>query len=350
MQEILDHSIFGNTVFNYLSALGILFASMAFVYVFKTYILSRLKKWADTTDTTIDDLLIKAVEKSLLPMLYFGVFYIALQFLTLSPSFNHGLNIAAIILITFLFVKTLIAAINYGLHSYLNDTPDIVSEGLQFKGISRLISFIVWALALVFLLDNLGVKISAVVAGLGIGGIAVALAAQAVLGDLFSYFVIFFDKPFATGDFITVGDKMGVVEHIGIKTTRIRALGGEQLVFSNTDLTNSRVHNYKKMEQRRVVFKLGVTYQTPSKKLKAIPQIVKESIEDQTDASFDRGHFTSYGDSSLNFEFVYYVTGADYNKYMDIQQAINLAIFDAFEREEIEFAYPTQTIFVNKVN
>jgi len=150
--------------------------------------------------------------------------------------------------------------------------------------------------------------------------------------------------------FIIVGEKLGVVENIGIKTTRIRALGGEQLVFSNTDLTSSRVHNYKKMERRRVVFSLGVIYQPLSKKLKTIPQIVKDIIEKQEDAAFDRGHFASYGDFSLNFEFVYYVTGADYKKHMDIQQAINLSIFEAFEKVGIEFAYPSQTLYVNRVN
>jgi small-conductance mechanosensitive channel len=348
MQDMLNYSIFENTVFSYLSSLAIFVGGMAIVYVFKKYVLTRLKRWADSTDTSIDDLLIKAIENSLVPVFYFGVFYIALHTLILSPRFEHGLGVAAIVLITVLIVRAVIAAVNYGLRSYLKKSADSAGGEKQLKGIRGLINFAIWVIALVFLLDNLGVKISAVVAGLGIGGIAVALAAQTVLGDLFSYFVIFFDKPFEAGDFILVGDKVGVVEHIGIKTTRIRALGGEQLIFSNTDLTNSRVHNYKKMERRRVVFNLGVTYQTPSKKLKIIPQIVKDVINEQEDAAFDRGHFASYGDFSLNFEFVYYVTGADYNKYMDIQQSINLTIFETFEREKIEFAYPTQTLFVSK--
>lgn len=348
MQEMLSFFIFGNTIFDYLSALGIFIGGMAVVYVFKKYILSRLKKWADATDTSIDDLLLGAIEKSLIPVIYFGVFYSALHTLDLSAGFKHGLKIAAIVLITVLVVRAAISALNFVLQSYLNKSVDSSGGAKQLKGIRGLINFAIWVLALVFLLDNLGVKISAVVAGLGIGGIAVALAAQAVLGDLFSYFVIFFDKPFVVGDFIIIGDKMGVIEHIGIKTTRIRAIGGEQLVFSNTDLTNSRVHNYKKMEKRRVVFKLGVTYQTSAVKLRAIPEIVKGAIEAQEDAAFDRGHFAAYGDFSLNFEFVYYVTGADYNKYMDIQQAINLTIFDAFEREGVEFAYPTQTLMIAK--
>ena len=218
----------------------------------------------------------------------------------------------------------------------------------QLRGMTVLINVFVWVIGIVFLMDNLGFNISAVVAGLGIGGIAIALAAQAILGDLFSYFVIFFDRPFEVGDFIIVGDKVGAVEYTGIKTTRIRALSGEQLVFSNTDLTNSRIHNYKKMERRRVVFKLGVIYQTTAEQLESIPKIVREIIESQQDVTFDRGHFATYGDFSLNFEFVYYVTGADYNKYMDIQQSINMKIYRTFEEKGIEFAYPTQTVFVNK--
>jgi len=350
MQEILSYAIFGNTVLNYLTALGIFIGGIVIVFIFKKYILSRLKKWADSTSTSIDDLLVKAIEKSLVPVFYLGVFYVSIKSLILSPNFEKGINIAVTIVITFLVVKTIVSSVNLSLQSYFKKADDSDEREKQIKGIRGIVNLTIWAIALVFLLDNLGIKITAVVAGLGIGGIAIALAAQAVLGDLFSYFVIFFDKPFKIGDFIIVGDKVGVVEYTGIKTTRIRALSGEQIVFSNTDLTNSRVHNYKKMERRRVVFKLGVVYQTPSKKLKMIPQIVKEIIEKQEDTVFDRGHFASYGDFSLNFEFVYYVTGSDYNKYMDIQQSINLTIFEAFEREEIEFAYPSQTLFVNKVN
>jgi small-conductance mechanosensitive channel len=165
---------------------------------------------------------------------------------------------------------------------------------------------------------------------------------------LFSYFVIFFDRPFEVGDFITVQDKVGTVEYTGIKTTRLRALTGEQLVFSNTDLTNSRIHNFKKMQERRVLFRIGVVYQTSAAQLKEIPQIVKNIIEKHSDVRFDRGHFATYGDFSLNFEFVYFVIGSEYVKYMDTQQSINLEIYDEFEKRGIEFAYPTQTLFVNK--
>jgi small-conductance mechanosensitive channel len=348
MHEFLAYSIFGNAVSEYLASLGLFLGGIAIVYVFKRYVLARLKKWSSSTETRFDDLLVRAIEKSVVPAVYLGVFYISLHTLALSGEFESGLRIAAIVAITVLAVRAIISAVNIGLESYLKNS--VLSDGSekQLKGIRGLVNFAIWAIALVFLLDNMGVRISAVVAGLGVGGIAVALAAQAVLGDLFGYFVIFFDKPFTIGDFIVVGDKMGAVEYIGIKTTRIRAIGGELLIFSNKDLTNSRVHNFKKMEKRRVVFKLGVIYQTPSEKLKAIPSIVKRIIEGQQDATFDRGHFASYGDSSLDFEFVYYVTGADYTKYMDIQQAINLDIFETFEKQKIEFAYPSQTLFINK--
>jgi small-conductance mechanosensitive channel len=350
MQEMFSYSIFGNTTLDYLVSLGIFIGGMAIIYIFKRYALKRLQRWADSTDTSIDDLLVNFIDKLLVPLFYIGVLYISLRTLDLSRGFERAMEIAASVLITLLAVRAVTAAADYVLQSSLKESDDPERRAKQLKGIRLLINIVIWAIALIFLLDNLGVKISAAVAGLGIGGIAVALAAQAVLGDMFSYFVIFFDKPFEIGDFIVVGDKMGVVEYVGIKTTRIRALSGEQLVFSNTDLTNSRVHNFKKMERRRAVFKLGVVYQTPFDKLKMIPQIVKDIIVKQTDAEFDRGHFASYGDSSLNFEFVYYVTGADYAKYMDIQQAINLSIFEIFEKEKIEFAYPSQTLFVKEAS
>ena len=350
MQEMLRYSIFDNSVLDYLTSLGIFFVGMVVVYIFKKYVLRRLKVWARTTETSIDDLLINTIEKSIVPAVYLGILYLSLHTLKLSPAFDRGLQITAIVLITILAVRAITAAVNYGLQAGLKESHDPERREKQLKGIRALINIVIWSIAVISLLDNLGVKISAAVAGLGIGGIAVALAAQAVLGDLFSYFVIFFDKPFEIGDFIVVEDKMGVVEYVGIKTTRIRALSGEQLVFSNTDLTNSRVHNFKKMERRRVVFKLGVIYQTPAEKLKVIPKFVKEIISKQAGAEFDRGHFASFGDFSLDFEFVYYVTGAAYSKDMDIQQAINISIFELFEKEMIEFAYPSQTVFVNKAS
>lgn len=223
----------------------------------------------------------------------------------------------------------------------LKEDPASVTTMSAVSFVGRLV---LWLVILLLVLDNLGVNITALVAGLGVGGIAVALAVQNILGDLFASLSIVLDKPFTVGDFLIIDDCMGSVEHIGLKTTRIRSLSGEQLVFSNADLLGSRIRNYGRMFERRVVFNLGVTYQTPREKLIKIPTIIREAVEAQASTRFDRSHFKEYGDFSLNFETVYYVLVPDYNTYMDIQQAINLRTHERFEEEAIEFAYPTQTL------
>jgi small-conductance mechanosensitive channel len=207
---------------------------------------------------------------------------------------------------------------------------------------------VVWTLVLLSILKHLNFDINALVTGLGIGGVAVALAVQNVLGDLFASLAIVLDKPFVIGDFIVVGDCLGSVEHIGLKTTRLRSLGGELIVYSNAELLKGRVHNYKQMVRRRVVFTLGVTYQTSAEKLETIPVIVREAVESQQHTQFDRAHFKEYGAFSLVFEAVYFVVSADFNVYMDIQQAINLHILRRFAKQGIEFAYPTTTVQVNE--
>ena len=206
----------------------------------------------------------------------------------------------------------------------------------------------VWSVVVLVALDNVGIDVTALIAGLGIGGVAIALATQNILGDLFGSLSIILDRPFVIGDFIIVGDQMGTVERIGLKTTRVRALSGELVIFSNADLLQSRVRNYKQMFERRIVFGLGVVYQTPADTIEAIPGMVREIIEAQPNARFDRGHFKAFGDFSLNFEFVYYVKVPDYAAFADTQQAINMAILRRFEADGIEFAYPTQTLIVER--
>jgi small-conductance mechanosensitive channel len=218
----------------------------------------------------------------------------------------------------------------------------------QIKTLMAIINVIVWCLALILLMSNLGFNVTGIVAGLGIGGIAIALAAQTILGDLFSYFVIFFDKPFEVGDFIIVDDKVGSIEKVGLKSTRIRSITGEQLIMSNSNLTNSRVHNYKRMEKRRVVLKIGVIYGTSSTKIENIPSMIESMIKEQDELTFDRAHFSGFGDFSLNFEIVFFVINADYVTFMNNQQSLLLKIYRAFENEGIEFAFPTQTLLLDK--
>jgi small-conductance mechanosensitive channel len=212
-------------------------------------------------------------------------------------------------------------------------------------GIIRFVARVaIWGMVLLLTLENLGVDITALVAGLGIGGIAVALALQNVLGDLLASLSITLDQPFVLGDFLIVGEHMGSVENIGIKSTRLRSLTGEQIVMSNADLLSSRVRNYGRMYERRIVFSLGVTYETPRAKLERIPVLLREIVEAQEGVRFDRAHFAKYAACSLDFEIVYYVKSPDYGRYMDAQQAINFRIHEAFESLGVQFAYPTQTL------
>jgi len=347
-EDILQKVFLGNRVGDYFLFIFLFLAGISFIKVFQHFVLKGLNKWAKSTKTSLDDFLIELVQRIVLPLAYFGAFYLSVNTLILNLLLKRIIDIIGIALLTLFTARMATALITYGFDVYQKTRGKDVNLKRSMDGILRVVKLIVWAVAIIFFLDNMGFKISAVIAGLGIGGVAVALAAQAVLKDLFSYFSILFDRPFEIGDFIIIGEYLGCVEHIGIKTTRIRSLGGEQLVFSNSDLTDSRVRNYKRMQKRRVVFKLGVTYQTPLNKLKEIPAIIQKVIEEVENTTFDRAHFSSYADFSLVFEVVYYVLSSDYNKYMDIQQEINFGINKEFATRKIEFAYPTQTVYVNK--
>jgi small-conductance mechanosensitive channel len=324
-------------------------AGILIVTIFKRIVLGRLKRWAKTTSWNIDEFIVDIARKMLIPIAYYGVFFLAVKNLVLPGILERAIEVAGIVLIAFLSAQALIAVARFGIRTYIETAEKGSTRERALQGFMTLIRVVVWGFATVVLLDNLGFRINTVIAGLGIGGIAVALAAQNILGDLFAYFTIMFDRPFEIGDFIIIGDYMGVVDHLGVKTTRIGSLGGEQIIMSNKDLTDSRVRNYKRMEKRRISFRLGVTYQTPYEKLKEIPGIIRGIIEGIEDSAFDRAHFFSYGDFSLVFEVVYYVMGNDYTKYMNIQEQVNLRIHEEFEKRTIEFAYPTQTLYLNKI-
>jgi len=203
-----------------------------------------------------------------------------------------------------------------------------------------------WVFAFLIFLQNLGYNISTLLAGIGIGGVAIAFALQSILEDVFSYFSIYFDKPFVVGDFLDVGGQFGTVSYIGIKSTRLTTLQGEELVIPNQTLTSSNVHNYKKMKERRIQFSFGILYETPVEKVKKVLQIIKEIVDAEDNDRFDRAHFNNFGDSSLDFEVVYFMLTDDYKEYMNTQQSINLKMLQNFAKEKIEFAYPTRTVLV----
>ena len=346
--DILNGVIYENRVADYLKVLGAVVGGVIVLRILKFFVVRRIAAWAKKTDAPIDDVFVKSISKPLLPLLYLGTVYFAMGCLTIQPDAARVIEIVAKILLTILGARLIIAILVNTIKYYWLAREENETRERTVRALIPIIKIAVWIVAVIFLFDNLGFKVTTVVAGLGIGGVAVALAGQAVLKDLFGYFSILFDRPFEIGDFIAVGDKMGTVERIGIKTTRLRSISGEQLIFSNADLTDSRVQNYKRMERRRVAFNIGVTYQTPPKKLEEIPGIVEKIIADVEYADFDRAHFHSYGDFSLVYEIVYFVRGNDYKRYMDVQQRINVAMFDEFTKRKIDFAYPTQTVYLPK--
>lgn len=346
-QELMDIEFYGNSLMDYLVALGFIIVGLIVVKVFGSVVVRGLKRLSARSESSLDDFIIGLIDKTAMPLLYFGVLYLSLRNVV-PPSIARGLYVIGVALLTVQTIRFLTIVIQYATSELWFKEGDggEGGEGRSLKGIIPAIKVVIWGIGIIFLLDNLGFEISAIVAGFGIGGIAVAMASQAVLGDLFSYVAILTDRPFVVGDFVIVDEHKGKIEHIGIKTTRIRSIGGEQLVFSNADLTGSRLSNHKRMERRKVVFQIGVTYQTKKAQLEAIPAAIDEIITSIDLASFDRAHFVSFGDSSLNFEIAYFIDTRDYYKYMDVQQEINLALVENFEREGIDFAYPTQTLFV----
>jgi small-conductance mechanosensitive channel len=335
MQKFLDQVYYNNTVRDYLIVTSIIVLSIILLKLFKRFIIQRLRKITTRTQGTVDDFIVDGAEKFLLPIFQFSVIYWGLNFLDLSERAERIIEVAASVIITYYVLRLVSSIILTLLESRVRRQEHGAEKIKQLGGLMLVINIIIWIIGIVFLLDNMGKDVTTIITGLGIGGIAIALAAQNILGDLFNYFVIYFDRPFEVGDFIVVDDKMGTVEYLGIKTTRIRCLTGEELVIGNSNLTGSRIHNFKRMLERRVVFTLNIDYRTPPEKLRIIPGLIRQIIESQKTVRFDRSHFATYGDWSLKFETVYLVLNPDYNKYMDIQQEINLQIISRLQENEI---------------
>jgi small-conductance mechanosensitive channel len=347
--EFLNATLYGNSVQSWLIGLGIAVAVFLVLRLVERVIIVRLEKLTKRTETQWDDLVAQALRKTKAFFLAIVAVYAGATVLQLPPparSILVRLTIIAFLVQAGIWAS---AALMFWVETYRKrQVEEDAASVTTMNALGFVIRLGLWAVVLLLALDNLGVDVTALVAGLGVGGIAVALAVQSILGDLFASLSIVLDKPFVIGDFIIVGDLLGTVENVGIKTTRVRSLSGEQLIFSNADLLNSRIRNYGRMYERRVVFTVGVTYDTPRHKLETIPVIVREIVDAQEKSRFDRSHFKSFGDFSLDFETVYYVQDPAYNLYMDIQQAINLELYQRFADEGIEFAYPTQTLFLAK--
>lgn len=349
--EILDLKVYNNTVFEWAASfLAALFAYCA-LRILQEIVIKKIGAYVAQRHDGWVVAFLDALGKTKWFVVVLVSLYIGLRGLALPVAIENNLRIAAFAAFFIQFGLWCVALMDAWMKHYRERQLQNNPAALTTLGAVRLIAVgVVWLCVLLMILDNIGLDITALVAGLGVGGIAVALAVQNILGDLFASLSIVLDKTFMVGDFITMDAYMGTVENIGLKSTRIRSLSGEQIVLSNSDLLGSRIRNYGRMYERRVVVSIGVVYQTPRDKLKLIPGIIRSAIEAQEKTRFDRAHFASYGDSALIFEYVYYVLSADYNTYMDTNQAIHLILHERFEQEGIDFAYPTRTLFVHRAD
>ncbi|MFH1375381.1 MAG: mechanosensitive ion channel family protein [Patescibacteria group bacterium] len=328
-----------------------LFLGLLLIFrVFRTVIFVRFSKLAKKTETDFDDLLAESLEN--IPTYFYRVLaaFIAFHFSQftdpLTNKIINGVFVVFVVLQSIIFFQNFIG---YALEKGLaKNEADAEKNQTAIHGVRIIASIALWTIGFLLILNNFGINITTLIASLGIGGIAIAFALQNILSDLFSSFAIYFDKPFKIGDYVMLGTDSGTIKKIGLKTTRITTLQGEELVVSNAELTSTRIKNFKRMKNRRISFPFGVVYGTSATKLRKIPEIVKKIIIKEKLADFDRCHFANFGDFSLNFTTVYHVKSREYDDYMDTQQSINLAIKEAFEKEKIEMAFPTQTVYLQK--
>ncbi len=332
---------------NFLIAIGITVGLFVAGKLVLRGVIHHLEGISVRTSTRVDDHLVAALKATKSTLLFLFAAWIGAQWLELGGAEATVDRVGFFVVV----LQLAIWAERFGLGLLFRYGRKRAGEsgsiGAGIVWISYLLRVGLWSTVVLLIISNLGYDVTALIAGLGIGGIAIGLAMQNILGDLFASLSIVLDKPFEVGDFIIVGDLMGSVEKVGIKTTRVRSLSGEQLVFSNSDLLTSRIRNFKRMYERRVVFGFGVIYQTTPEHLEEIPRLVKGFVEEREMTRFDRAHFKGFGESSYDFEVVYYVLTPDYALYMDIQQMINLALVRAFAERGIEFAYPTRTLFLS---
>lgn len=311
--------------------------------IFKKYLCT----WASRTKTNLDDAILRNVRAPIFLLgILFGLYYGLVGIASLqayAQDFATAFTVGQILVIAFIITRITNVLISWYAEQRVK-REKTVSNHLLFI-LKKVIQIIIYVFALIVILGVFGQDLSGIVVGFGVGGIAIALAVQNILSDALTAFSIYFDRPFEVGDFVVVGEYAGTVTKIGIISTRIQLLQGEELVISNKNLIATSVRNFKKLRRRRIVLTVKVTCDTSAEKLKKIPQIIANILKETKMADLDRVHFKEFGDFSLDFEVVYFIKTGDYNKYMDIQQQINYGILEEFEKEKIEMAYPTQKIF-----
>lgn len=344
--QFLNWEFLGSSLLNWALAFVVLLLVHPALKILIAVVAGRLEALSRKTPGRIDEILATLLRKTR----GFVVLVLAawIASLTLSPEWASRMGLLAQLAILIQAGLWGAEVVQWVLERYrsqqLEDDPG-TATAIGAMGFLARVG--VWSIIVLTALSALDFEIGPALAGLGVGGIAVALAVQNILGDLFASLSIIFDRPFVIGDFIIVGDHMGTVEHVGLKTTRVRSISGEQLIFSNSDLLSARVRNFKRMDERRILFNFGVQYDTGYEKLSAIPQVVEEVVGATENTRFDRAHFADFGDSSLDFEVVYFMTVPDFPSYRDAQQAINMELYRRFEEMGISFAFPTRTLHLH---
>jgi small-conductance mechanosensitive channel len=338
---ISDKINFGNTNM-YLAALLIFAFSILILRIFKFVIIKKLKKIAEKTETKYDDIAIDMVDK-------IGWYFYVLIALYATFHYLESLQFDLFSEIETILYYILVAIVIYNvvkiIHALVDHSSDILIKRKDVDTstidlLSKIVKGTLWLIAIIIILSKLGYDVAALVTGLGIGGIAIAFALQNILGDVFASCSIFLDKPFKRGDYIIFGTEEGIVKNIGMKSTRVKALQGQEIIVPNKTLTDTTVHNYKKMDYRRIIFNFSIKYETTTTSLEKIPNLVKEIVTNIKMVRFDRAHFYKFGDFGYIFEVVYFIDSGEYSKYMDVQQEINFAIKKSFEKEGIEISYP----------
>ena len=344
LPDWLDNRYAGNTAAQWLVAAGVLVGGTVLLLFLRRIIVARLAALARRTATDVDDLAVDLIRRTRFYFIVAVCLVAGTLALDLPRRWEATRHVFIVIAVLLQLGRWGNGIVSYWIDRYVRRTGRTGSTATTLSAIGILAKGLLWSLLVLLALDNLGFEITTIVTGLGIGGVALALAVQNILSDLFSALSIVLDKPFVVGDTITIDTFTGTVEHVGLKTTRLRALTGEQIVMSNSDLLKSRIRNYQGQRERRHVFLVSVRYDTPPDLAARIPGIIREIVEAQPLARFDRSHLMRFGESALDYETVYYVQTGDYNAFMDTQQTINLALLRRFAEEGIKFAFPTRTV------
>lgn len=344
---IFGRDLYGSSATRWLVALGTLVVVFVGLRVVKYVLVTRFKGVVERTKNVVDDLVLDLIAHTKWPFfLILGIFWGSFV-LKLSPAVRLGVHrimaVSLFIQVGLWASRVLSFFIETRMERAHREDPSRSAVLSLFNFFGRVT---VWCIVALLTLDNLGIDVTALIASLGVGGIALALALQSVLKDTFAALSIIIDKPVEVGDFVIIGDLAGHIEHIGLKTTRVRSLGGEELVFGNEDLLSSRIRNYKNLRERRVIFTFGITYETPPEKVRSVAQLVKETIESVEHTRFDRAYLKDFGETALQFQVAYYVLDPSFDTMMDVRQRINITLHERFRDEGIRFAYPIRRIYI----